>query len=61
MEAALDIENTWKPGDKLYDETLEYMATRKYQRALGKLQRLVIQRLFELHKMNLAQTGKYSF
>ncbi|KAI0323319.1 hypothetical protein GY45DRAFT_1227486, partial [Cubamyces sp. BRFM 1775] len=36
---------------------LQYIATRKYQRALGKLQRLVIQRLFELHKLNLSQTG----
>lgn len=57
LEAALDIENTWKPGNRLYDETIEYITTRQYQRALGKVQRLVIQRLFELHKMNPAQTG----
>lgn len=36
---------------------LDYIATRKYQWALGKLQYLVIQRLFELHKLNIAQTG----
>ena len=36
---------------------MKYMATCKYQQALGRLQRLVIQRLFELHKMNIAQTG----
>ncbi|KAI1781831.1 hypothetical protein LXA43DRAFT_977885 [Ganoderma leucocontextum] len=47
----------WKRGDHLYQKALEYIASRRYQRALGKLQRLVIQRLFELHKLNLAQTG----
>ncbi|KAL7283898.1 hypothetical protein ACG7TL_001170 [Trametes sanguinea] len=57
MEVALNIEVRWQPGDASYRQTLQYMATRKYQRALGKLQRLVILRLFELHKMNLAQTG----
>ncbi|KAI0350003.1 hypothetical protein OH77DRAFT_1576588 [Trametes cingulata] len=57
MEVALNIMNRWQPEDLAYRETLQYIAERKYHRALGKLQRLVIQRLFELHKMNLAQTG----
>ncbi|CDO75653.1 hypothetical protein BN946_scf184941.g6 [Trametes cinnabarina] len=57
MEEALNIDVRWQPEDPSYWETLQYMATRKYQRALGKLQRLVILRLFKLHKMNLAQTG----
>ncbi|KAI9060960.1 hypothetical protein FKP32DRAFT_1678555 [Trametes sanguinea] len=57
MEVALNIEIRWQPCDASYKQTLQYIATRKYQRALGKLQRLVILRLFELHKMNLAQTG----
>ncbi|OSD02720.1 hypothetical protein PYCCODRAFT_1444831 [Trametes coccinea BRFM310] len=57
MEAAMNIDVRWQPEDVAYRETLQYMATRKYQQALGKLQRLVILRLFELHKMNLAQTG----
>ncbi|KAI0323240.1 hypothetical protein GY45DRAFT_1213278, partial [Cubamyces sp. BRFM 1775] len=57
MEVALNITSRWQPGDAMYRETLQYIATRKYQRALGKLQRLVIQRLFELHKLNLSQTG----
>ncbi|KAI9063698.1 hypothetical protein FKP32DRAFT_1676382 [Trametes sanguinea] len=57
MEVALNIETRWQPCDATYKQTLQYIATRKYQRALGKLQRLVILRLFELHKLNLAQTG----
>ena len=57
MEVAMNIDVRWQPEDRMFRDTLQYMSTRKYQRALGKLQRLVIQRLFELHKMNLAQTG----
>ena len=53
----MQIPRRWVPGDREYEETLKYIATRNYQRALGRLQRLVIQRLFELHKLNLAQTG----
>ena len=48
----------WQVTDAQYIETVKYIATRRYQRALGRLQRLVIQRLFELHRMNLARTGK---
>ncbi|KAH9931631.1 uncharacterized protein BXZ73DRAFT_90069 [Epithele typhae] len=46
----------WQPSDLNYQSTLMYIKTRKYQKALGRLQRLVIQRLFELHKLNLAGT-----
>ena len=50
----------WQPTDARYQETLEYIRKRRYHKALAKLQRLVIQRLFELHKMNLSQTGGFS-
>ncbi|KAI1782046.1 hypothetical protein LXA43DRAFT_977781 [Ganoderma leucocontextum] len=43
--------------DPEYIAALKYLATRKYQQALGRLQRLVIQRLFELQKMNLSHTA----
>ncbi|KAL6298786.1 hypothetical protein BKA93DRAFT_820202 [Sparassis latifolia] len=57
MEVKMGITNRWQPSDAPYVETVKYIATHKYQLALGKLQRLVIQRLFELHKLNLAQTA----
>ncbi|KAI0704566.1 hypothetical protein C8Q76DRAFT_631002 [Earliella scabrosa] len=57
MEVALGVEVTWQPSDPDYVAAQQYIATRKYQVALGNLQRLVVQRLFELHKMNLSQTG----
>ena len=60
LEAQLEVEHRWQPGDILYDETIKYIETQHYQKALGKLQRLVLLRLFELHKLNLAQTGRRS-
>ncbi|OJT09099.1 hypothetical protein TRAPUB_1 [Trametes pubescens] len=57
LEVQLGIRNRWRPGDAQYIQVMEYIATRKYHRALGHLQRLVVQRLFELHKLNLSQTG----
>ena len=47
----------WLPTDEQYMKMVEYINNRQYYRALGKLQRLVVQRLFELHKLNLSQTG----
>ncbi|KZT70621.1 hypothetical protein DAEQUDRAFT_653957, partial [Daedalea quercina L-15889] len=47
----------WQPSDEEYIKTVKYIDERRYHRALDKLQQLVIQRLFELHKMNLSQTG----
>ncbi|RDX46383.1 hypothetical protein OH76DRAFT_1356170 [Lentinus brumalis] len=57
IEVRFGIEKRWEPMDEKYLKAVKYIATRTYQRALGRLQRLVIQRLFELHKMNIAQTG----
>ncbi|KAK7438764.1 hypothetical protein VKT23_017895 [Stygiomarasmius scandens] len=47
----------WKPADPQYIKTLEYMNTREYRQALEHLHKLVIQRLYELHCLNLSQTG----
>src|SRR5262245_37307352 len=49
MEVKLGITNRWQPSSPKYMETMKYMANRKYHQALDNLQRLVIQRLFELH------------
>ena len=61
MEVSMGIEKRWDPLSPEYMETLGYLSTRKYQRALEELQRLVIQRLFELHRMNMSATGEFSF
>lgn len=59
IEVQLGIEKRWDPSSTEYLEILGYLSTRTYQRALENLQRLVVQRLFELHKMNISATGKY--
>jgi hypothetical protein len=60
MEVKLGVQNRWTPSSPEYQETVKYMSMRKYHRALDKLQKLVIQRLFELHKLNLNQTGRFT-
>ncbi|KAI0676297.1 hypothetical protein C8Q78DRAFT_960152, partial [Trametes maxima] len=57
FEVLLGVSTTWQPSDPAYIRVAKYIATRKYQQALSNLQRLIVQRLFELHKLNLAQTG----
>ncbi|KAI0685332.1 hypothetical protein BC835DRAFT_1310064 [Cytidiella melzeri] len=47
----------WTPATPQYMAAIKYIKERKYHRALNKLQKLVTQRLFELHKLNVAQTG----
>lgn len=58
LEVTMGIKSRWQPQDKEYVETLKYYRERQYQRALDNLQRLVVQRLFELQKLNLTGTGK---
>ena len=58
LEVSMGIDKRWDPLSPEYLETLGYLATRKYQRALEELQRLVVQRLFELHRMNVSATGE---
>lgn len=54
----MGIDKRWDPSSPEYLDTLGYLVTRKYQRALEELQHLVIQHLFELHKMNISATGE---
>lgn len=58
MEVRLQISRRWVPGETEYMNALKYIAERTYLRALDRVQQLVVQWLFELHKMNLSGTGK---
>ncbi|RDB25799.1 hypothetical protein Hypma_006601 [Hypsizygus marmoreus] len=49
----------WSPTSPEYEKTVRYINNRKYEQALDHLHRLVIQRLFELHKLNLSKTGEW--
>jgi hypothetical protein len=57
MEVKMGILRRWQPADREYLDTIKYIQMRKFYRALDELRRLIVQRLFELHKLNLSQTG----
>ncbi|KAJ7744928.1 hypothetical protein B0H16DRAFT_1463071 [Mycena metata] len=56
-EAALGVVDRWEPTGPQWAEAAHLVSTKRYRMALLKLERLVIQRMFELTKMNLSQTG----
>lgn len=57
LESQLDIESRWVPHSPEYQKALKYLHHRIYYLALDKLEGLVIQRLFELSKVNASETG----
>lgn len=58
LEVQIGVTTRWTPETPEYCEAVQYLQERKYHRALNKLHRLVVQRIFELHKLNVAQTGE---
>jgi len=57
MEVKLSITTRWQPFSPEYINAVQYLGHCKYEKALDHLQKLVVQRLFELHKMNQSQNG----
>ncbi|KAJ2923545.1 hypothetical protein H1R20_g13546, partial [Candolleomyces eurysporus] len=57
MELRLHIEKRWDAMNPAYRETVERINQRQYRRALEDVQKLVVQRLFELHRLNLSNIG----
>lgn len=57
FETAHEISERWTPGSQKWKDAAEYLKIRDFQKALDKLEALVVQRLFELAKMGLAGTG----
>ena len=60
LENHMGITKRWTPATREYTETVRYIAERRYHQALNRLQRLVTQRLFELHRLNLSGIGQFS-
>ena len=60
LEDQLGIEpaGRWTMDRREYVQMLEYSQQRQFIRAVEELENLVVQRLFELSKANLASTGK---
>ena len=57
LEKQLCIGTRWKRDDAEYVKMLDYIDNRKFVRVVEDLQGLVVSRLMELDKMNLAGSG----
>ncbi|KAJ7168423.1 hypothetical protein C8R43DRAFT_1085763 [Mycena crocata] len=57
LERRLNIATRWVRGGAEWVATAEMVNKRRYQRALDHLEGLVIQRMFELTKVNMSGTG----
>jgi len=59
FEQQLCIETRWQRDDAEYVKMLDYVSNRKFVRVVEELQGLVVSRLMELDKMNLAGSGTW--
>ncbi|KAF7965149.1 hypothetical protein HWV62_45386 [Athelia sp. TMB] len=57
LEEKLNIDARWTPQSEEWARAGNMVAMRRYQRALDKLEGLIVARMFELTKMNMSQTG----
>ena len=57
FEEMLEIKTQWQREDAEYVKILEYVNNKKFVRNVEELQGLVMSRLMELDKMNLAGSG----
>jgi hypothetical protein len=61
FERLHSIEICWTADSPEWKRTEGYVAIREYQKALDKLEGLVVQWLFELAKMGLSGTGSFFY
>lgn len=55
-----DIPLRWAPTSQEYVDALTIVHERKYRRAIDDLERLVVQRLFEMTKLGMNGVGMYN-
>jgi hypothetical protein len=58
LEAQLGIETRWEPGSAKYKKYKEEAGLVDYRETLDELERLIVQRLFELSKLGMSGTGQ---
>ena len=61
IERLLGITQRWKQSDAEYRKMRQYISNKKFVRIVEELQGLVVSRLMELDRVNLAGTGVYPF
>ena len=59
FEAELQLAARWQPSSEIYKYMLGELDKRRYRRAVDNLERLVVQRLFELSKLGMSGIGKF--
>ena len=57
LEKQLGIVDRWEPGSSEFQHYQEEAQLQDYHVALDELERLVVQRLFELSKLGMSGTG----
>ncbi|KAJ7866709.1 hypothetical protein B0H13DRAFT_2236793 [Mycena leptocephala] len=57
LEIRLGVEVRWMAGDEEWERAAEMVYRRRYQRALDHLEKLVVERMFELAKCHMSGTG----
>lgn len=58
LEERLNIAVRWEPGSFEWQDAAKLVANRRYQRALDHLEGLIVARMLELTRMNMARTGE---
>jgi hypothetical protein len=61
LEKQLGIVDRWEPGSSEFQHYQEEAQLQDYRIALDELERLVVQRLFELSKLGMSGTGRFFF
>lgn len=57
LEMKLGVVKRWTPDDEEWKSASTLVGHRRYQRCLDTLEGLIVSRMFELAKMNIAGTG----
>jgi hypothetical protein len=58
LEEKLGISDRWTSESPQWTATVQQVKQKKYQKALDAVELLVVERIFELTKINQSQTGK---
>jgi hypothetical protein len=60
LERRMGLEKRWEKTDPAYQKAHDRLQHREFTRVVDRLEGLIVQRLFELSKANLAATGTRS-
>lgn len=57
LEKRLEVETRWTPGDERWNAAAVLVEQSTYRRCVDQLESLIVARMFDLSKMNMARTG----